>query len=112
MPRAQRERAALEAAAATSGRAVLISGLTVMIAMAGMFLTGDKSFGSFAMATIMVVDRRARPAHRSAGAAFRLGDRVNSVRVPLLHRLQRPQGGDGSGAGRSTACCAGLGSPP
>ncbi|HEX2292504.1 MAG TPA: MMPL family transporter, partial [Gaiellaceae bacterium] len=33
------ERAALEAAAATSGRSVLISGLTVMTAMAGMFLT-------------------------------------------------------------------------
>ncbi len=32
---------ALEMAAATSGRAVLISGLTVMIAMAGMFLTGN-----------------------------------------------------------------------
>ena len=32
------ERAALEAAAATSGRAVLISGVTVMIAMAGMLL--------------------------------------------------------------------------
>ena len=29
------ERAALEAAAATSGRSVLISGLTVMVAMAG-----------------------------------------------------------------------------
>ena len=41
--------AALEAAAATSGRAVLISGLTVMIAMAGMFLTGDKTFSSFAI---------------------------------------------------------------
>ena len=36
-------RAALEAAAATSGRSVLISGLTVMTAMAGMFLTGDKT---------------------------------------------------------------------
>ena len=35
------ERAALEAAAATSGRSVLISGLTVIVAMAGMFLTGD-----------------------------------------------------------------------
>ena len=35
------ERAALEAAAATSGRSVLVSGLTVMVAMAGMFLTGD-----------------------------------------------------------------------
>ena len=37
------ERAALEAAAATSGRSVLVSGLTVMTAMAGMFLTGDPS---------------------------------------------------------------------
>ena len=42
------ERAALEAAAATSGRSVLISGLTVMVAMAGMFLTGDTTFASLA----------------------------------------------------------------
>ena len=34
------EEAALEAAAATSGRSVLISGLTVIIAMAGMFFAG------------------------------------------------------------------------
>ena len=38
------ERTALEVAAATSGRAVLISGLTVIVAMAGMFLSGDKTF--------------------------------------------------------------------
>ena len=37
------ESAALEAAAATSGRAVLISGITVMIAMAGTFFSGDKT---------------------------------------------------------------------
>ena len=49
------ERAALEAAAATSGRSVLVSGLTVMTAMAGMFLTGDPVFESFAIATIAVV---------------------------------------------------------
>ena len=43
--RAGREpEAALEAAAATSGRAVLVSGLTVMVAMAGMFLAGDAVF--------------------------------------------------------------------
>jgi uncharacterized membrane protein YdfJ with MMPL/SSD domain len=88
------ERAALEAAAATSGRAVLISGLTVMIAMAGMFLTGDKSFGSFAMATIMVVAIAVLGSLTVLPALLsRLGDRVNSVRLPLLHRLQRPQGG-------------------
>ena len=38
------EEAALEAAAATSGRSVLISGCTVLVAMAGMFLTGDADY--------------------------------------------------------------------
>jgi uncharacterized membrane protein YdfJ with MMPL/SSD domain len=47
--------AALEAAAATSGRAVLISGLTVMAAMAGMFLAGNAVFVSFGIGTILVV---------------------------------------------------------
>jgi RND superfamily putative drug exporter len=47
--------AALEAAAATSGRAVLISGLTVMAAMAGMFLAGNAVFASFGLGTIIVV---------------------------------------------------------
>ena len=49
------EQAALEAAAATSGRSVLISGLTVMVAMAGMLVTGDKTFASFGIATMLVV---------------------------------------------------------
>jgi RND superfamily putative drug exporter len=88
------EGAALEAAAATSGRAVLISGLTVMIAMAGMFLTGDKAFGSFAMATIMVVATAVLGSLTVLPALLsRLGDRVDKARVPLLHRLQRPNGG-------------------
>jgi RND superfamily putative drug exporter len=47
--------AALEAAAATSGRAVLISGITVMVAMAGMFFAGNAVFESFAVGTILVV---------------------------------------------------------
>jgi RND superfamily putative drug exporter len=47
--------AALNAAAATSGRAVLVSGMTVMIAMAGMFLAGSPVFVSFAVGTILVV---------------------------------------------------------
>jgi uncharacterized membrane protein YdfJ with MMPL/SSD domain len=88
------ERAALEAAAATSGRAVLVSGLTVMAAMAGMFLTGDKTFGSFAMATIMVVGIAVLGSLTVLPALLsRLGDRVDKARVPLLHRLQRPGGG-------------------
>ena len=47
--------AALDIAAATSGRAVLISGFTVMAAMAGMFLAGNAIFSSFGIGTILVV---------------------------------------------------------
>ncbi|NUT55003.1 MAG: MMPL family transporter [Thermoleophilia bacterium] len=47
--------AALEIAAATSGRAVLISGFTVMAAMAGMFFSGNPIFVSFGIGTIIVV---------------------------------------------------------
>ena len=47
--------AAIEAAAATSGRAVLVSGFTVMIAMAGMYFAGAPTFTSFATGTIVVV---------------------------------------------------------
>jgi putative drug exporter of the RND superfamily len=42
-------------AAATSGRAILISGLTVMISLAGLFLTGIDVFTGIATGTIMVV---------------------------------------------------------
>jgi putative drug exporter of the RND superfamily len=46
---------AIEIAAATSGRAVLVSGLTVMAAMSGMFLAGNSVFSGIALATILVV---------------------------------------------------------
>jgi uncharacterized membrane protein YdfJ with MMPL/SSD domain len=87
------ERAALEAAAATSGRSVLISGLTVMVAMAGMFFTGDKTFGSFAMATMLVVAIAVLGSLTVLpGLLSWLGDRVNKARVPFLYREQRPEG--------------------
>ena len=47
--------AALQAAAATSGQAVLVSGTTVMIAMAGMLFTGAKVFTSIGVGTMLVV---------------------------------------------------------
>src|SRR4051795_2682330 len=46
---------ALDIAAATSGRAVLISGFTVMAAMAGMFFSGNPIFSSFGIGTMLVV---------------------------------------------------------
>ena len=46
---------ALRRAAATSGRAIVVSGLTVMIALAGLFLTGYAVFTGVAIGTIAVV---------------------------------------------------------
>jgi len=46
---------ALARAAATSGRAVLASGITVLIAMAGMLLSGTKVFDSIGIGAILVV---------------------------------------------------------
>jgi RND superfamily putative drug exporter len=47
--------AAVEVAAATSGRAVLISGLTVLTAMAGLLLAGNPIFVGFGIGTMLVV---------------------------------------------------------
>ena len=46
---------ALQIAARTSGRAIVISGVTVMIALAGLFLSGVNIFTGIAAGTIMVV---------------------------------------------------------
>jgi uncharacterized membrane protein YdfJ with MMPL/SSD domain len=79
--------AAIEAAAATSGRAVLVSGVTVMISLAGMFFAGAPLFSSFgvgmilAVATTVVGSLTFLPATLAA-----LGDRVEKGRVPILGR--------------------------
>ena len=46
---------ALRTAAATSGRAIVVSGLTVMISLAGLLCTGIDMFTGFAIGTILVV---------------------------------------------------------
>src|SRR5262249_39015867 len=87
------ERAALEAAAATSGRAVLVSGVTVMIAMAGMFFTGDKTFQSFGLATMMVVAVAVIGSLTVLPALLaKLGDRVDKPRIPFVSRRRRADG--------------------
>jgi len=86
--------AALEAAAATSGRSVLISGLTVMTAMAGMFFTGDKTFGGFAIGTIIVVATAVLGSLTVLPALLgRLGDKIERGRIPYLGRLQQRSDG-------------------
>jgi RND superfamily putative drug exporter len=79
------EEAALAAAAATSGRAVLVSGLTVMIAMAGMYLGGAPTFTSFATGTIMVVAVAVVGSLTVLPALLAwLGDRVEKGGVPII----------------------------
>jgi uncharacterized membrane protein YdfJ with MMPL/SSD domain len=91
--RGRSERSALETAAATSGRAVLISGVTVIVAMAGMFISGDKSFISFAEGAIAVVAIAVFASLTVLPAMLSwLGDRVEKGRVPLLGRRRRPAG--------------------
>ena len=87
------EDAALQAAAATSGRSVLISGLTVIVAMAGMLLMGDKTFAGFGIATITVVAVAVLGSLTVLPALLSwLGDRVDKGKLPYYHRFTRKDG--------------------
>jgi RND superfamily putative drug exporter len=86
---------ALRIAAATSGRSVLISGLTVVVAMSGMFLSGMLIFEGFGTAAILVVVVAMTGSVTVLPALLSLlGDRVDFGRIPGLERMRRP--GDGS----------------
>lgn len=81
---------ALRIAAATSGRSVLISGLTVAVAMAGMFLSGLTVFEGFAVATIEVVLIAVLGSMTVLPAVMAmLGDRIDAGRIPGLRRKAR-----------------------
>src|SRR5215208_19359 len=86
-------RSALQIAAATSGRAVLVSGLTVLVAMAGMFLAGSSVFRSFGMGTMLVVAVAIVGSLTVLPAMIAwLGDRLKRGRIPIIAR--RRQRGD------------------
>ncbi|MCX4848398.1 MMPL family transporter [Streptomyces sp. NBC_00893] len=93
---------ALRIAAATSGRAVLVSGLTVTVAMAGMFLSGLMLFKGFALATIIVVLVAVLGSVTVLPALLSwLGDRVEAGRLPFLGRRGGRRARTGGGiAGR------------
>ena len=88
------EETAVGIASATSGRAILISGFTVMVAMAGQFLTGDKASTSFAVGTIMVVAVAMLGSLTALPAALALlGRHVDKgrIRVPFRRRAPKQQ---------------------
>ena len=89
----QQPRSALLRAAATSGQAVLISGVTVLIAMAGMLIASNKIFTSMAFGTMLVVFCSIVGSLTVLPAALsRLGDRVDRGRIPYFGRRKHAAG--------------------
>ncbi|TMM12928.1 MAG: MMPL family transporter [Actinobacteria bacterium] len=77
-------RPALLRAAATSGQAVLISGCTVLIAMAGLFIAGNRIFTGMALGTMLVVLAAVIGSLTALPAMLaKLGDRVDRGRIPF-----------------------------
>ena len=113
------ECASVEAAAATSGRSVLISGVTVIVAMSGMFISGDKTFEGFAAATILVVASvRPRLADGAAGGAVQArrpreqGPGAVSAQSRSARRREPLLGRDRRARPAAAAPLRGLGSRP
>jgi RND superfamily putative drug exporter len=78
---------AVQRAAATSGRAVLVSGVTVMTAMSGMFLSGDKGFIGIGLGAMLVVGVAMIGSLTVLPAMMAwLGDRVEKGRLPFIGR--------------------------
>jgi putative drug exporter of the RND superfamily len=78
---------ALRTAARTSGRAIVVSGLTVMIALAGLFLTGYAVFTGIAIGTIVVVGVAVAGSVTVLPAVLSLlGSKADRGRIPFLGR--------------------------
>jgi RND superfamily putative drug exporter len=96
--RAERRRGAavekaLETTLRTSGRTVIVSGATVAIAMAGMYLAGVKTLSGIATAAIAVIACAVLGAVTVLPATLRLlGPRIDRGRIPLLPHA-RTEGG-------------------
>ncbi|WP_432011689.1 MMPL family transporter [Streptomyces cucumeris] len=86
---------ALRIAAATSGRAILVSGVTVIVAMAGMLFTGIAEFKAMGLATLMVVAVAMVGSVTVLPALLSLlGERVEKGRIPFLARAKRKGNGE------------------
>lgn len=87
---------ALRVAAATSGRAIIVSGVTVCVAMAGMLFTGLAEFEAMGLASLMVVAVAMVGSVTVLPALLSLlGERVEKGKIPFLHpqsKLRRNRG--------------------
>ncbi|WP_419667669.1 MMPL family transporter [Streptomyces sp. 2-1] len=93
---------ALRIAAATSGRAIIVSGVTVCVAMAGMLFTGIATFKAMGLASLMVVAVAMVGSVTVLPAVLSLlGTRVEKGRIPFLHPDKRRKSNGGSNNGTS-----------
>ena len=82
-------REAIDIAAQTSGRAVVVSGIAVVVAMSGLLFSGNVVFSSMAVGTMLVVAVAVLGSLTVLPAVLSLlGDKVDRPRIPLVHRLR------------------------
>ncbi|WP_054047962.1 MMPL family transporter [Alloactinosynnema sp. L-07] len=86
---------AVEIAAATSGHAIVVSGIAVVVAMAGMFVANDVTFSSMAIGSILVVMAAVIGSITVLPAMLaKLGRWIDRPRVPFVWRLSARSGGE------------------
>jgi len=92
---------ALRVAAATSGRAIIVSGITVCVAMAGMLFTGLATFEGMGLASLMVVAVAMVGSVTVLPALLSLlGERVEKGRIPFLRKAMERRAARTNGESR------------
>ena len=89
---------AISAAGSTASRAVLFSGMTVVLAVLGVLIVPDRVYFSVGLGMIVVVTIAVTASLTLLPAVLSLmGDRVNRFRVPLVGRRQTQSPGQAGG---------------
>ncbi|MCH7996664.1 MAG: MMPL family transporter [Chloroflexi bacterium] len=89
---------AIAAAGATAGRTVLVSGMTVVLALTGLLITPHSGLQSIGAGAILVVIAAMLASMTLLPAVLSLmGDRINAIRIPLIQRRKVGQPAEASG---------------
>ena len=89
---------AIAAAGATAGRTVVLSGMTVVLALTGLLITPDSGFQSIGAGAILVVIAAVLASITLLPAVLGLmGDRVNAIRIPFIQRREVGQPSEADG---------------
>jgi RND superfamily putative drug exporter len=93
--------AALRATSATVGRAIVVSGATVLLALAGLLVPGLDDFTALGIATMLVVLIAVAGSLTVLPAVLALlGDRIDKGRIPVLARIHARRARRARTAGR------------